>query len=319
MWGGFDAESRPLRDGAWYDPATKRWHAMAAGLDGHYERFADSLQRAPVAFARSGDAVIIANQSVAAYDPSANRWRTLPDVPFADAEVDTLRQAGAPDYLIAHGTTSSQCPSRPALSCLTYTSTSIPTLAWLDLGNPTRWHSVRVPTGYAQGVLLRNGHVQGWSANGTPAIDIDLTTGRSSRLPDAPMRGDPFVPGATAGALVLSQLAQLAWDPAARTYRVLPQATVRDEVLLAAGACGSATAWTGSVFVAWGGTECQGNRYLDGGTVWNPESGALQRLPRFLSGRRSMASAWTGAQLLVWGGVTDSLGRVTADGASLTP
>jgi hypothetical protein len=83
------------------------------------------------------------------------------------------------------------------------------------------------------------------------------------------------------------------------------------------GYCGGASAWTGHELLTWGGTECQGDSYIDAGAEYDPSSGALRPLPKFLSGRTGMAFAWTGTELLIWGGRTDSNGRVIGDGASL--
>jgi hypothetical protein len=168
-------------------------------------------------------------------------------------------------------------------------------------------------------VLLANGHVVYWSEpNG---VDLDLATGTEHMLPKVPaalLHGYPFAPGTVAGSLVISPLAQLSWNATTGVYKSLANLSAGSTSLGGGGECGSAAAWTGHVLLTWGGSECQGDSYLDSGAEYDPSSGALRPLPKFLSGRTGMASAWTGTELLVWGGQTDLNGHVIGDGASLS-
>jgi hypothetical protein len=286
VWGGRDASYRALSDGAWYDPRTQVWHPMHAsplappGPSGVYRGM-------PLA----GDAVIVSGRKAAVYTPGTDSWRALPDVPLAKVDGSALTMPGAPEMVVVNGVDRG---GRGAL-------------AWLDKVEGS-WHTVAMQ-GRAGVVLLANGHVVYWPDN--VGVDTDLATGAERRIPKIPaalLHGYPFEPGLVAGPLVISPLAQLAWDATTGAYEAIPS-----------GQCGAAHAWTGRVLLTWGGSECQGDGYSEAGAEYDPSSGALRPLPKFLSGRSGMAFAWTGTELLIWGGQRhDSTGPVVADGASLT-
>ena len=214
----------------------------------------------------------------------------LADVPLATDNGSALMQMGAPSWVVLSGV------DRGGRHVL----------AWLDPASNGGWHTA-VMHDLADAVLLANGHVVYWL--GSRGVDLDVATGTEHTIPPVPaalLHGYPFEPGTVAGSLVISPLAQLSWNATTGAYKRLP-----------AGDCGSATAWTGHVLLTWGGSECQGDSYSDSGGEYDPSSGALRALPKFLSGRTGMASAWTGTELLVWGGQTDVNGHVVGDGAAL--
>jgi hypothetical protein len=301
VWGGRDASFQALSDGAWYDPQARRWHSMResplgpAAANGFYVGI-------PVA----GEAVIMSGTKAAVYTPGNDSWRALPDVPLAQVDAAALRMPGAPQQVIVSGV------DRAGQGAL----------AWLDSTNNGSWHTLAMHS-RARVVLLPNGHVVYWyGVDGRHGVDTDPGTGAEHEIPatfDSKYpAGYPFDPRVVAGSLVISPLAQVAWNASTGAYEDLSNRSTSSTGAVPGGYCGGASAWTGRQLLTWGGSECQGDSYLDAGAEYDPSSRALQPLPLFLSGRTGMAFAWTGTELLIWGGQTNSNGHVVADGASLT-
>jgi hypothetical protein len=302
VWGGRDGSYRALSSGAWYDPRTQRWHTMRAAPFGSVTSSDSDFD---FGFGVAHEAVIVAGTKAAGYAPATDTWRLLPPIPLQTIDGPAIAQPGAPAWVMLSG------QDRAGHGAI----------AWLDPTRGTEWHTAELHA-RAPVVLLANGHIAYWYADQRRrGVDLDLATGAEraiQAMPAALFHGYPFAPGTVAGSLVISPLAQVSWNATTDAFARLPNRAVGSTGVAASGYCGSATAWTGSVLLTWGGSECQGNSYLDTGAAYDPSTGSLQPLPKFLSGRTEMAYAWTGSQLLVWGGETGVNDRVTATGAALT-
>lgn len=103
-----------------------------------------------------------------------------------------------------------------------------------------------------------------------------------------------------------------AYDPAADTWRTLPEAPI--------GGRWSATAvWTGEELLLWGG-RAQRLRtvHLGDGAAYDPAADEWRKLPAPPARARwSPAAVWTGDELVVWGAV--SPGSVATSGAAYRP
>lgn len=100
-----------------------------------------------------------------------------------------------------------------------------------------------------------------------------------------------------------------AYDPSARTWRLLPQAPAGVEG-------GAALAWTGTELVVWASNSPDGPA---GAAVYDPAADSWRGLPAGpLGWREGYTSAWTGKELLVVGGnLGDTLAKPVA--AALDP
>jgi hypothetical protein len=86
-----------------------------------------------------------------------------------------------------------------------------------------------------------------------------------------------------------------------------------------------ATAWTGTLLVAWGGQAPGGSPSGDGraaaaGAAYDPASDRWQVLPPApLAGRFGARAVWTGREVLFWGGQSGAGDTIFADGAAYDP
>jgi N-acetylneuraminic acid mutarotase len=94
------------------------------------------------------------------------------------------------------------------------------------------------------------------------------------------------------------------------------------------GLCGryhTATVWTGTELLIWGGENCAGSAcpsieapHLSDGAAYTPATDKWRKLPAApISARTPAATAWTGTEMLVWGGVSEN--GFFADGAAYDP
>jgi hypothetical protein len=83
----------------------------------------------------------------------------------------------------------------------------------------------------------------------------------------------------------------------------------------------SASAWTGSELLIWGGTSAggrfDGGAILDDGAAYDPEAGNWRLLPPAPIEGRMPFSVWTGSELIVWG--SQERDRRFMDGAAYDP
>ena len=83
----------------------------------------------------------------------------------------------------------------------------------------------------------------------------------------------------------------LAYDPAADTWRRLPDSPTRHGIV----------AWTGHELIGWGGG-CCGDVSYDG-SAYNPATNTWRKLaPAPVSGQQSSVGAWTGRELVIFNG-----------------
>jgi hypothetical protein len=103
--------------------------------------------------------------------------------------------------------------------------------------------------------------------------------------------------------LVWGQGTRLAYNPATRTWRQLPNSpllSVHDGYGL--------TAWTGKEFIGWGGG-CCGDAFSDG-VAYVPVTNSWRALPRSpLAGSQEPIGAWTGRELVIFVGNFDPDGK----------
>lgn len=88
--------------------------------------------------------------------------------------------------------------------------------------------------------------------------------------------------------------------------------------------CCAATAWTGSVFLVWGGHMGQSDESTASGLIYDPAADTWSPMPEppTLGPRSRPASVWTGEELLIWGGAdfnTPYPYDAYADGAAFDP
>jgi hypothetical protein len=98
----------------------------------------------------------------------------------------------------------------------------------------------------------------------------------------------------------------LAYDPAADTWRRLPDSPTRHGI----------AAWTGHELIGWGGGCC--GDVSDDGSAYNPATNTWRKLaPAPVSGRQSAVGAWTGRELVILNGHGPEGGAV--GGAAYNP
>ena len=84
------------------------------------------------------------------------------------------------------------------------------------------------------------------------------------------------------------------YNPAANTWRKMPLPPMSMD--------GAVTGWTGRLFLAWGGTCCDGTSH--DGAAYNPAANTWRMLPTApLAPRADASGAWTGKELVVAGGL----------------
>ena len=79
-----------------------------------------------------------------------------------------------------------------------------------------------------------------------------------------------------------------------------------------------ASAWTGSEFLIWGGSDGRQERFFDDGAAYDPSTNSWRRLPQAPIAARAPLSAWTGRELIVWG-TTIRVDPRPGDGAAYDP
>lgn len=134
-----------------------------------------------------------------------------------------------------------------------------------------------------------------------------LAVGLSLRGPHSAPTAQGFdasrLPGPTGPVVTAHELAGYRWAD-------LPHAPI-------AGRYDTASAWTGSAMLVWGGDD-GAHHYFDDGASYDPSSRSWSRLPAApLTARAESASAWVSGNLIIWGG--DGAAGRRADGARYDP
>lgn len=263
-WGGSDAGMTALADGAAYDPAADRWRAVAPSPLPPRSRHeavwtgTEMVVWGGLAGCCSIDSVIHATEA-AAYDPAADRWRRLPDVPPPWSGDDGGALTGVVDGRVLIWREGRLAVLDPAAT------------AWRDLGAPPTADGDDVDCMMSDGPRVAGTFTAGglavW-AGGCEArtgAAYDVRTGRWSRLGNAP-RGGLHIAVAT------PQVVAVVWrvddpprlwrydDGDSRWRRLGPQPDSAFGMF-------ATVVWTGDEVLVWGG-------------VANPEpvrSGALFR------------------------------------------
>jgi hypothetical protein len=321
IWGGGPFGSRPLADGAAYDPATDRWRrlppAPLAGRSGHAAVWTgtDMLVwggRRPAPGGRSETALA----DGAAYRPATGGWR-----PIAPAPVTGNRAVWSGRELLAFGHARRGGGTRPRLEGA----------AW-DPRSGTWWRlpASPLPAGDEVEVVLAGGDVAAFTyLDGERACHgglYDLATGSWRTLGACPllpiMYPQPFWTGAELVLLTSGPewfdggdnewgervYTNGTYDPASDGWR---RPAARPPSLQPG--YGVRFVWTGREVLLWG---------LGGGIAYDPAADRWRRMADAPFTREFASSAWTGSELLIWGGATgeDCVdGCPRADGLAYRP
>ena len=256
-WGGTDAAGNVLADGAAYDPTVDRWRTIATaplpGRSAHEAVWTGTEMVVWGGFTKGCcyDSVIHAAEA-AAYDPVADRWRRLPDVPPPWSGDDGAALTGVVDGRV--------------LVWRDGRLAALDTAAgrWRDLGAPPPIDAADLECMMsngpkAAGAFTATGLVA-W-LGGCEAVDgiaYDVGTRRWSSLGRAPAGG---LDGVVATPRLFAQLAL--WPPPDIGERREPRLLRYDEadrrwrrmVGAPGGAFGhhATLAWTGEELLVWGG------------------------------------------------------------------
>jgi hypothetical protein len=284
VWGGADHNGAGRLDGAAYDPATNRWRRIAASplsarfrpaavwtgsemlvVGGSPVREHPDMAMPTVVSAPGQSRPSTPTIGGAAYDPVADRWRTIADGPIPGESAPYTPAAwtgtelyvlvGGPAVFAPTGLSSGRAPGSglpaaaydPArdrwreLPAVPVPVTTVPTLTW---------------TGKAL-VALNPAH---------PGATYDPARDRWLPVPAPPRQGrfGAYTAHWTGREVVLAADLGFAYDPDTERWRTLPQLPAARDVEE------MGSTWTGEVVVVWGGFRSSGG---------NTDTGALYRPP----------------------------------------
>jgi N-acetylneuraminic acid mutarotase len=242
----------------------------------------------------------------AAYDPSTNTWRKLPDPPLTEG---VLGQDPNPVGCFDGGDRAVWTGSEVILWGITNEAYNPATNSWRALPR----HKGDDPVGAGSGVVWTGsqmigfgGGVSGWAHT---ALGAYLPSTDSWRpIPSGPLSerlgaavawtGTEMVVagGGPPPAAYSDWYADAAaYDPATRTWRKLPP--------MPEARAGATATWDGTeVLVVGGSTKQSAGKPVASGVAYNPATNAWRRLPPMELAREGQVAVWTGSQLLVWGG-----------------
>ena len=162
--------------------------------------------------------------------------------------------------------------------------------------------------------------VVGWSdlALNTVAGQLDLETGEWTEPVEAPV-GFKIIestPHAWTGTeeLLWPDGGPIAFDPTIQQWRQLAPAPIERRF-------DSASVWTGSEWLVWGGTSAEGDQALGDGAAYDPATDTWRTLSASPLSPRLVGGVWTGTELLITAGrSSNSDGMMAyADGAAYDP
>ncbi len=334
VWGGEDQDTLEITaDGAAFDPATDRWHDIPeAPIEPRWAHEAVWTGEELLVWGGTAgpDHLAACYGDGARYDPAADAWETIPELPGETRCGASVAWTG--DELIVSGGHAGEGPPGPGDrhdDALAYEPDGD---GWRTLPDSPLGPRAGAVTGWvAEELVVYGGHTRAeddgfaYLADGA-AYDPGEDAWRE--LPDSPL---PTLSGIHAAVvddrlLVLGgqdpapeaderATATVAYDPDADTWETLADMPGAHDTL--------ASAWTGDVL------------YVLGGGLPDPGEGDVtdDRAPPFLAYvadedlwlpredppggyRTHHAMAWTGAELIVWGGQHDD---GPADGLRWTP
>jgi hypothetical protein len=270
IWGGYDEVSSShfhvAGTGAAYDPGADRWRELPVSpLDGRV--LATVVWTGKEAVFLGGLPAVLTNtvrgyQDGAAYDPAADRWRTVPALPAVEdhQQVNPPIAVWAGDRLVV----------------------------WRQW---TRGDANGGPSGTGYDLFASTSGVDGWQLveqgpDAAAGIGLPIWTGAEVIVPAAPQPLPGFGGGPQFG------LHGHRYDPGKNTWRVISHGPVDDVI-------GKAF-WTGQALLELD-THSLEDRILPGdGAVWNPGDDQWTRLARPIDAAPSDA-VWTGHEILMWG------------------
>lgn len=238
-WGGRSASDDILGDGAAYDPAADRWRLLPpAPIPARFLHEAVWTGREVVVWGGVRQCCpidsVIHDAAAAAYDPAADRWRRLPDVPAPWSGDDGAAVTGAADGRVFVWRRDRVGVLDPGAS------------AWREVPGPPAQPAsgegcTTTGSPFAAGAVAVDRLVVGY--------ELDLRTARWRALGAAPPQGLSAVApeaGRLYGVTATADPVLVMRDRATGTWADLGQPPGRVGGL-------PAVLWTGSAFVLWGG------------------------------------------------------------------
>jgi hypothetical protein len=278
---GLDSNALPSTDGA-YDPSTDRWRLLSprpAGLGGSSTGRWDGHEALVLAGAWDGQEALFvsSNRSAVAYEPTTDRWRSLPSLPEPPGRV---------------------------LAAITPVWTGERLLVWTEwshttsVGNETTgsagvdvWAYDPRSDAWTPGTQLENGSS---GLDGPGGVSAALWTGREVVLP-----ASRDFPGSAAGGGLGPDgmgLHGFRYDPLTRTYRAIAHARIDD---------GSRDwVWTGGALVrtSQAGSSGPGLPLQPGdAAAWDPATDSWTPLPPAPVPGSDRQLVWTGHEILSYG------------------
>jgi hypothetical protein len=305
----------PTAIAAAYDPDTDTWREPPAS---------DLSPQAMTAEWLNGELIAWDyDQASAAYDPVANVWESLPDVPLRFSECRPVTVATSETVFgeFCGGTV----VFSPQEGAWHREPMPVP-----DTEDGCCW--VHEPVAVGEVVLVPSNlydeppggtERRMFAYNPRMVVAADLPAGWSELPPPPEMRFDPayawtgshlILWGGGGGNDYVSDVGYL-YDAAEQAWRTIP-----DSPLEARSDAGFG--WTGQELLIWGGMTGDsdlptGEGFFDDGAAFNPITGAWRRLPPAPIEARAPFSVWTGRELIVWG--NDDRSLRLRDGAAYDP
>ncbi len=303
--------------GAAYDPVMNAWRALPSlhGASGCF----DPLTWDQVVW--TGKEMLLWGITNAAFNPSTNRWRKLPDPPTGwggpSFAVWTGRQmigwgGGGGDLVLNDGAA--------------YTPA---TNSWKMLPPARLEGTGRDTTGVWTGSELIIAGGEAPSDRGerffSDAAAYDPATKSWRRLAPLPlaMAGTAIWDGTrvllirgttrneTRPGTTRDVPRGLAYDPSTDRWRWMSPASYPRG--------GAVAVWTGHELLVWGGLT-EGGSIPPHGEIYDPATDTWSAMPRSpLRGRYPALGMWTGSSLIIWGGSDARTGDRLTDGATFTP
>lgn len=257
----------------------------------------------------------------AAFDPSADRWRSLPPSPLA-ARAGALAVWSGRELLVWGGMVGDRFAADGA-------AFDPAANRWRSLpASPLTGQFAAPPGTVAQvpGIWTGKEMLVWGQGAGVESPDPDLPAGaaydpaddRWRLLAPAPVAPRIVAPvwtgremlvwGGQSGSRYFDDGA--AYDPVFDRWRMLPASPLAARFTFAV--------WAGAQMLVWGGESS--NQAFDDGAAYEPASDSWQPLPGSpMAGRRGFALIWTGDEMVVWGGAPGGGAGLLGTGAAYAP
>jgi hypothetical protein len=302
IWGGGVGPN----DGAAYDPTADSWRPLpVAPIEWRDSPAGVWTGSELIAWggSRTVDGVVGNVADGAAYSPTSDEWRTLPPAPMQAAVVDAAWTGARAVFTPGYSGDPAGVPFAHATGGVYDPAT--------DSWTPANWIGQHPGTELlaVKGQLLA-------TAKGHSVLLDPTTGGATDVLGDEVSTGADAVTAAWTGSQVLALRtdggligATIGSAPARETCTVPAEGPPATDVgwsiavLPLAPRTGAATAWTGTEYIAWGGTD--GTTVFADGVVVDPATGDIRTMSTApIDARTGALAVWTGREVIIAGGAS---------------